>query len=110
MKLVTQCSGALVLAHLGLLGGRPACTDTVTRPWLEQRGVTVLDAPFHAEGAIATAGGCLASVHLAAWTLLHTAGEAAARAAIEYAAPVGEKQEIVQRVRSTVGAVEAALR
>lgn len=72
--------------------------------------MTVLDAPFHAEGAIATAGGCLASVYLAAWTLLHTVGEAAAWAVIEYAAPVGEKQEIVQRVMSRVRAVEAALR
>jgi transcriptional regulator GlxA family with amidase domain len=106
----SQCSGALVLAHLGLLAGRPACTDTITRPWLEALGVPVLDAPFHAEGAIATAGGCLASVYLAGWTLLHTVGEAAARAAIEYAAPVGEKQEWVQRVMSTVGAVEPALR
>lgn len=106
----SQCSGALVLEQLGLLGGRPACTDTITRPWLEERGVTVLDAPFHAEGAIATAGGCLASVYLAAWTLLHTVGEAAAWAVIEYAAPVGEKQEIVQRVMSRVRAVEAALR
>ncbi|MFD1536920.1 DJ-1/PfpI family protein [Nonomuraea guangzhouensis] len=105
----SQCSGALVLAQLGLLAGRPACTDTITRPWLEERGVTVLDEPFHAEGAIATAGGCLASVYLAAWTLLHTAGEAAAWAVIEYAAPVGEKQEIVQRVMSRVRAIEAAL-
>ncbi|WP_204056719.1 DJ-1/PfpI family protein [Microbispora corallina] len=106
----SQCSGALVLARLGLLAGQPACTDTITRPWLEEQGVTVLDTPFHAEGPIATAGGCLASVYLAAWTLLHTVGETAAATAIEYAAPVGEKQEIVQRVMSTVGAVEAALR
>jgi transcriptional regulator GlxA family with amidase domain len=106
----SQCSGALVLAHLGLLAGRPACTDTITRPWLEECGVTVLDAPFHAEGAISTAGGCLASVYLAAWTLLHTVGEAAAWAAIEYAAPVGEKEEITRRVMSTVGTNEAALR
>ena len=105
----SQCSGALVLEQLGLLAGRPACTDTITRPWLEERGVTVLDEPFYAEGAIATAGGCLASVYLAAWTLLHTAGVAAAWAVIEYAAPVGEKQEIVQRVMSRVRAVEAAL-
>ncbi|MFB9205507.1 DJ-1/PfpI family protein [Nonomuraea spiralis] len=106
----SQCSGALVLARLGLLAGRPACTDTITRPWLEERGVTVLDAPFHAEGAIATAGGCLASVYLAAWALLHTAGERAAWAAIEYAAPVGEKEEVVRRVMSTVGVRTAALR
>ncbi|MEZ0070827.1 hypothetical protein [Planotetraspora sp. GP83] len=61
----------------------------------------VLDAPFHAEGAIATAGGCLASVYLAAWALRRTVGETAARAAIDYAAPVGEKQEVVRRVIAT---------
>uniref|UniRef100_UPI003F497AA8 DJ-1/PfpI family protein n=1 Tax=Sphaerisporangium sp. CA-236357 TaxID=3240030 RepID=UPI003F497AA8 len=100
----SQCSGALVLARLGLLAGRPACTDTITRPWLEECGVRVLDAPFHAEGAIATAGGCLASVYLAAWALTRTVGEKAARAAVEYAAPVGEKQEVLRRVMSIVAA------
>lgn len=28
----SQCSGALVLARLGLLGGMPACTDMTSRP------------------------------------------------------------------------------
>lgn len=104
----SQCSGALVLAKLGLLGAMPACTDTTTRPWVEACGVTVLDAPFHAEGAIATAGGCLAAQYLAAWTLTRTVGEAAARAAIDYAAPVGEKAAYVDRVMAVVG--ETALR
>ncbi|MFG6200785.1 hypothetical protein [Nonomuraea sp. JJY05] len=91
-------------------GQRPLDFITVTRPWVEERGITVPDAPFHAEGSIATAGGCLASVYLAAWTLLHTAGEATAWDVIEYAAPVGEKQEVAQRVMSTVRAAEPALR
>lgn len=60
-----QCSGALVLARLGLLEGMPACTDNKSRPFVEAHGVTVLDAPFHAEGNIATAGGCLASTDMA---------------------------------------------
>jgi putative intracellular protease/amidase len=47
----SQCSGALVLAKLGLLGSMPVCTDTTSRPFVEDCGVTVLDAPFHAEGA-----------------------------------------------------------
>ena len=52
-----QCSGTLLLAKLGLLGGRPACTDLTTKPWVLEAGVKVLDQPFYAEGNIATAGG-----------------------------------------------------
>ncbi|MFI1382133.1 DJ-1/PfpI family protein [Embleya sp. NPDC020886] len=94
----SQCSGALVLARLGLLTGLPACTDETSRPWVEAAGVEVLDAPFHASGNIATAGGCLASQYLAAWTITRTLGEAKARAAIDYVAPVGEKAATVDRV------------
>lgn len=106
----SQCSGALVLARLGLLDGMPACTDTTTRPWVEDLGVTVLDAPFRADGRIATAGGCLASQYLAAWATVRTLGEDAARAAIEYVAPVGEKQETVDRVMAAVLGGMAATR
>src|SRR5215510_1428860 len=41
-----QCSGALVLARLGLLNGVPACTDSITKPWVEEAGVEVLEQPF----------------------------------------------------------------
>ncbi|GCD98145.1 DJ-1/PfpI family protein [Embleya hyalina] len=94
----SQCSGALVLARLGLLTDLPACTDATSRPWVEAAGVEVLDAPFHTSGPIATAGGCMASQYLAAWTITRTLGEAAARAAIDYVAPVGEKQSTVEHV------------
>ncbi|MDI2124863.1 DJ-1/PfpI family protein [Yinghuangia seranimata] len=106
----SQCSGALVLARLGFLDTMPACTDTTSRPFVEACGVTVLDAPFHAEGNIATAGGCLASQYLAGWTLVRTVGEAAARDAIDYAAPVGEKRATVERVMAAIRAGEPALR
>ncbi len=43
-----QCSGALLLARLGLLADMPACTDLTTRPWLIETGVRVEEAPFHA--------------------------------------------------------------
>lgn len=104
----SQCSGALVLARLGLLGTMPACTDTKSRPYVEACGVTVLDAPFHAEGNIATAGGCLASQYLAAWVITRTLGEDSARAVIDYVAPVGEKRETVDRVMAAVRAGEPA--
>ncbi|MER7793547.1 DJ-1/PfpI family protein [Streptomyces sp. NPDC097640] len=92
-----QCSGALVLARLGLLDTMPACTDIKSRPYVEACDVTVLDAPFHAEGNIATAGGCLSSQYLAAWVITRTLGEAAAREVIDYVAPVGENRETVER-------------
>src|SRR5262245_21921955 len=40
--IAAQCSGALVLAKLGLLDGVPACTDSTTKPWVEEAGVEVL--------------------------------------------------------------------
>ncbi|MFH9090053.1 AraC family transcriptional regulator [Streptomyces sp. Ru62] len=97
-----QCSGALVLARLGLLEGMPACTDRKSRPFVEARGVTVLDAPFHAEGNIATAGGCLASQYLATWVITRTLGEAAARDVLDYVAPVGENRQTVDRALRAV--------
>ncbi|UXY24318.1 DJ-1/PfpI family protein [Streptomyces cynarae] len=97
-----QCSGALVLARLGLLEGMPACTDRKSRPFVEARGVTVLDTPFHAEGNIATAGGCLASQYLATWVITRTLGEEAAREVVNYVAPVGENQETVDRALRAV--------
>ncbi|MFD7438241.1 DJ-1/PfpI family protein [Streptomyces sp. NPDC059861] len=105
-----QCSGALVLARLGLLEDMPACTDIKTRPFVEARGVTVLDTPFHSEGNIATAGGCLASQYLATWVITRTLGEDAARGVLDYVAPVGENQETVERALHAVRAGEAALR
>ncbi|MDQ0962337.1 transcriptional regulator GlxA family with amidase domain [Streptomyces sp. B4I13] len=105
-----QCSGALVLARLGLLGSMPACTDVKSRPFVEACGVTVLDEPFHAEGNIATAGGCLASQYLATWVITRVLGEDAARDVLDYVAPVGENRETAQRALRAVGAGRAALR
>lgn len=98
-----QCSGALVLAKLGLLAGVPACTDLTTRPWVEDAGVPVLDRPFLARGNVATAGGCLASQYLAAWTIARLAGTEAAADALRYVAPVGEKEEYVARALGHIG-------
>lgn len=87
-----QCSGTLLMARLGLLGTMPACTDSTTKPWVVQAGVLVVDEPFHARGPIATAGGCMASVYLATWVIATKLGVDAARQALHYVAPVGQKQ------------------
>lgn len=99
-----QCSGTLLLAKLGLLGDRPACTDLTTKPWVIEAGVRVLDQAFHAEGNVATAGGCLASQYLAAWILLRAGSRDDAEAALHYVAPVGQKEVYVARaIESVVG-------
>ena len=97
-----QCSGTLILAKLGLLNGVPACTDVTTKPWVQEAGVPVLDQPFAANGNVATAGGCLASQYLAAWVIARLEGADAARSAIEYVAPVGEKEAYVSRAMSNI--------
>jgi len=97
-----QCSGTLLLARLGLLADVPACTDLITKPWVVEAGVRVVDAPFHARGPVATAGGCLASQYLAAWMMAKRAGVDAAAQALHYAAPVGEKDAYVERLLQVV--------
>lgn len=100
--IVAQCSGALVLAKLGLLAGVPACTDTTTKPWVQEAGIEVLNQPFVAHGNVATAGGCLGSHYLAAWTIARLAGWRAAEAVVHYVAPVGQKDEYVERARAAL--------
>lgn len=97
-----QCSGTLLLAKLGLLGRVPACTDLTTKPWVQEAGVEVLNLPFFAQGNVATAGGCLASPYLATWIIARAEGEEAARSALHYVAPVGEKDEYVARAMTNI--------
>ena len=97
-----QCSGTLVLAKLGLLERIPACTDLFSKPWVQEAGVEVLNQPFFARDNVATAGGCLSSQYLAAWIIARTEGEEAARAALHYVAPVGEKEEYVGRAMQNI--------
>ncbi len=97
-----QCSGALILARLGLLSEIPACTDLTTKPWVQEAGVEVLNQPFYAKGNIATAGGCLASQYLAIWLIARLEGVQAAKDAMHYVAPVGEKDTYVQRAVNNI--------
>ena len=98
----SQCSGALILAKLGLLNGVPACTDSITKPWVLEAGVEVIEQPFFSRGNLATAGGCLASHYLAAWVIARLESVEAAEAALRYVAPVGEKDDYVSRALSWI--------
>jgi hypothetical protein len=53
--------------------------------------------PFYASGNVATAGGCLSGQYLAAWIITRLADADTARRALSYVAPVGEKDEYVDR-------------
>jgi transcriptional regulator GlxA family with amidase domain len=99
-----QCSGTLILAKLGLLKEIPACTDLTTKPWVEEAGVRILNQAFYARGNIATAGGCLASQYLAAWTIASLTDIDTAAAALHYVAPVGEKDQYVARAMQNIQA------
>lgn len=100
--LAAQCSGTLILAKLGLLNGVPACTDLTTKPWVQEAGIDVLNQAFYARGNIATAGGCLASQYLAAWIIARLDGIEAAASAMHYVAPVGEKEDYVERAMRNI--------
>jgi hypothetical protein len=74
----------------------------MTKPWVQEAGIEVLNQPFFANGNVATTGGCLSAQYLAAWIIARTEGEEAARSALHYVAPVGEKDEYVTRAISNI--------
>ncbi len=100
--IASQCSGALILARLGLLDGLPVCTDLNTKPVAEAAGLRVLTQPFYAKGNLASAGGCLSGQYLATWMIWRLAGEQAAMDALEYVAPVGQEEETISRAVAAV--------
>jgi transcriptional regulator GlxA family with amidase domain len=97
-----QCSGTLVLAKLGLLDGVPACTDSISKPWVQAAGVEVLDQPLFAKNNIATAGGCLSSAYLAGWVIARLESVDAAMDALHHVAPVGEKDDYLARAMGNI--------
>ena len=97
-----QCSGTLLLAKLGLIGDLPACTDLVSKPWVVEAGVNVIDAPFVAHGNVATAGGCLASHYIATWMIARGASMRDAEDVLRYVVPVGETALYIDRAVAAV--------
>ncbi len=92
-----QCSGTLMAEKLGLLQNVPVCTDSMTKPWVQETGLEVLNQPIFAKNNMATAGGCLAAAYLTAWVISKLDSLDLAITALHYFAPVGEKNEFVER-------------
>ena len=84
------CSGALILARLGLLQNKTATTYPTSKLLLESFGVEVIEKPFVANGNVATAGGCLASQKLCGWVIENLAGKDWSDLILKSIQPVGE--------------------
>jgi transcriptional regulator GlxA family with amidase domain len=86
----SMCSGALILAALGLLEGKQATTYPTAKKVLEGYGVEVIEKPFVLEGNIATAAGCLAAQYLAGWVIETCISAEMKATVLRSVMPVGE--------------------
>ena len=88
--IASVCSGALLLAALGLLTDKTATTYPTTKQLLEELGVTVEEKPFIAHGNIATSGGCLAAQYVVGWVIEKKADKEWKDLVLKSIQPVGE--------------------
>jgi transcriptional regulator GlxA family with amidase domain len=86
----SMCSGALILAALGLLEGKQATTYPTAKKALESYGVEVVEKPFVVQGNIATAAGCLAAQYLAGWVIEKCVSSQTKEIVLRSIMPVGE--------------------
>lgn len=91
----SMCSGALILAALGLLQGKSATTYPTAIPELKALGVEVEERPIVAHGNVATAAGCLAAVDLVSWMTEKAFGTGIRDAVVASVQPVGKGLECI---------------
>jgi hypothetical protein len=77
-------------------------TDSISKPWVQEAGVEVLDQPLFAKGNVATADGCFSSAQLAAWMIARLQGVEAAKGALHHVAPAGEKDDYIERAMRNI--------
>jgi transcriptional regulator GlxA family with amidase domain len=106
----SMCSGALILAALGLLDGLSATTYPTAAGRLREFGVDVVEAPFVQHGNIATAAGCLAAQHLCSWVVESTLGPDECRRMLLAIQPVGEGLAFADAARVATTDAEQAPR
>ena len=91
----SMCSGALLLAALGLLQNITATTYPSVIQELESFGVTVEEKALVTHGNIATAAGCLAAIDLIGWILEKTVGTEFKDDVLASVLPVGKGLECI---------------
>ncbi len=91
--ITSMCSGALILAGLGLLDGKTATTYPTAFEPLEAMGISVdRDSHLVTHGNIATAAGCLAAIDLVSWCLDRVVGIETRESVIASVQPIGQGQ------------------
>ena len=76
--LASVCTGAMLLAHAGLLTGRPATTHHAARDALAGYGARLIDARIVDDGDIVSAAGVTSGLDLALWLVERCFGGALA--------------------------------
>jgi len=87
----SMCSGALLLAGLGLLTGKRATTYPTAADALREFGVTVVEESLVINGNVATAAGCLAALDLVGWMLKRAAGTSLKESVLASVQPAGKQ-------------------
>jgi len=88
-RIGSMCSGALILAALGLLHQKRATTYPTARDLLAAFDLEVVEEPFVQQGNIATAAGCLSGADLAGWIIAELASPALRDDVLRSVQPVG---------------------
>jgi len=91
----SMCSGALILAALGLLDGLSATTYPTAIEALKSYGIRVENRDLVAHGNIATAAGCLAAIDLAGYCIEKLVGADTKERVLASVQPVGKGMECI---------------
>jgi transcriptional regulator GlxA family with amidase domain len=91
----SMCSGALVLAALGLLDGLTATTYPTAVAQLREFGVEVVSQPLVIHHNLATAAGCLVAIDLVRWMLTRVLHADVATEVLASVQPVGQGLECI---------------
>jgi transcriptional regulator GlxA family with amidase domain len=91
----SMCSGALILAALGLLNGLTATTYPTAIEELKSFGVEVIERPLVVHGNIATAAGCLAAIDLVGFIIEQLSDRKTRDEVLASVQPVGQGLECI---------------
>lgn len=91
----SMCSGALILAALGLLDGLTATTYPTAVDELKRYGIEVVEQPLVIHGNIATAAGCLAALDLVGFIVEKLSDKKTKDEVLASVQPVGQGLECI---------------